>query len=162
MCFLAFFVSPLLFFSFPPQPPRIWIPLVNNYRSYRPISNIGEMDGPSRKQFYSQLTQNKFCILERILSNNWCLEAPFSYWSWVSLMFKKKIFGKPMNQTHIFNCRQKSPTKNNKYWTFLGVPLPRKSGSSRGLGVLISSKFLIIPTGLQRRRSLPKIAARWR
>ena len=53
-------------------------------------------------------------------------------------------------------------------WKEVIVTPPRKSGCGRGTGVLIFllkdffSKFLILPTGLPRRRSPPKIAARWR
>ena len=67
----------------------IWIPLFNHYRYYRQISTIDEMDCPTLKRFNSPLTQNLFCILERIFSNNWCLGATFSDRPQVSAMFKK-------------------------------------------------------------------------
>ena len=47
---------------------QIWIPFIKNYRSYRHISTIGQIDCPCPKRFYSPLTQHLFCILERILS----------------------------------------------------------------------------------------------
>ena len=88
---------------------HMWIPLLNNYRSYRQISIIGDIDCPSPKQFYSSLTQNWFRILERILSNNWCLDATCSNKPQVSSMFKKMLFWKPINQTQSFNCGPKGP-----------------------------------------------------
>ena len=48
---------------------HMWIPLLNQYRSYSQISTIGEIDCPTPKRFNSLLTQNPFPIFERILSN---------------------------------------------------------------------------------------------
>ena len=56
---------------------HMWIPLLNQYRSYRQISTIDEIDCPNPKRFNSLLTQNLFLIWERILSTNWCLDATF-------------------------------------------------------------------------------------
>ena len=54
-------------------------PLVKSYRSYRQISKVGEIDCPNLKRFNSPLTQNPFLMLERILRNDRCIHATFSY-----------------------------------------------------------------------------------
>ena len=53
---------------------------------------MGEIDCPTPKGFNSPLTQNPFCILERILSYAWFLDATFSNWPQVSSMFKQKSY----------------------------------------------------------------------
>ena len=83
---------------------------------------------------------------------------------------KKKL--KQINRTQVFNCGPKRPRRPPPKIYILEIPWgtpPRKSGRSRGTGVLIflltvfsSSKFLIFPTSLLRRGSPPKIAATWR
>ena len=100
-------------------------PLLNYYRSYRQISTIGEMDSPTPKKVNSPLTQNQFRTLERILSNNWCLDATFSKWPQVSSMFKKKLFWKPIYWNQILNCVSKCPKRpakktldNKKSWGY--------------------------------------------
>ena len=101
----------------------MWLPLLNHYRSYgyRQISTVGTIDCPNPKWFNSPLTQNQFLILERILSDNWCLGSTFSNWPQVSLMFKF-FFWTPINWTKIFNCRQKRPGRPAKkqvaYWGY--------------------------------------------
>ena len=102
---------------------------VNNYRSYRQISTIGEMDCPTSKRLNSPFTQNPFRILERFLSTNWYLDATFSTWPQVSMMFKKKFVWKPINWTQIFNCgpkRLKTPLKKKKKKTSIRYLWARK------------------------------------
>ena len=95
---------------------HFWVPLLNHHRSSRQISTIGEIDCPTPKRFSSPLTQNSFCILKRILSNNWCPGATLSEWPQVSSMLKKELFWGPINRTQIFNCEPKRPTKKNKHY----------------------------------------------
>ena len=120
---------------------HMWMPLLNHYRSFRQISTVGEIDCPNQKRFNSLLTRNQFIILERILSDNWCLGATFSNWPQVSLMLKRSFFWIPINQTQIFNCGRKRPGRPQKkissYWKFIEVTHSRKSGSGCGSGVII-------------------------
>ena len=119
---------------------------------YRQISTVGEIDCPNPKQFNSPLTQNPILILERILSDKWCLDATFYNWPQVSSMFrKKKFFWKPINQTQIFNCGRKRPwrpaKKRSSYWKFIEVTHSRMSGRGRRSGVIniLLKHFSLIP-----------------
>ena len=87
-------------------------------------------------------------------------------------VFKTFFFVLPIRRSQIFNCGSKRPDAPEKNTLDIqnsqGVP-PRKSNRSRRssvlffiLNVFLFSKFLILSTGLLRRRLPPKIAARWR
>ena len=115
------------------------MPLSNHYRSYGQIFIIGEIDCPTPKQFNSPLAQNSFSILERIFRKFFCLGKTFLV-DLKSTRCKKKKFYPPAEVR----------------------PRPQNGCINYFTKRFFSSKFLILPPGLPRRRSSPKIAARWR
>ena len=162
----------------------MWIPSWDQYRSYRQISTIGldqyrsyrqistigflQLECPNPKQCNSPWTQNPFHILEKIVSNNLCLDTTFSNWPQFPWYLKFKKIWKPINHRQIFNCGPKRPRhpakKHTRYWKLPRVPpaevwpRPRKQCNN----LFTQFLFLILSTGLPRCRLPPKIAARWR
>ena len=112
-------------------------------------------------------------FLEKNHSNTFLPDKTISCWSQVTMMFKKKRFYENQKKRcEIFKCgppRQACRVKKSSSpWKIIEVTHSRKSGRGRGSGVIIillklfSSKFLILSTGVPRRRLPPEIAARWR
>ena len=145
---------------------HMWIPLLNHYRSYRQISTIDEIDCPNHKRFNSPFTQNLFLIMERIFSNNWCLDATFSNWPQVSLMLKKKSILKTNKSKSDFQLWTETPRTPRKKTLDIenswGYPPPPKSGRGRGGSVLIFLLFFFFQNSWSCPRAYRGAGHRWK
>ena len=140
----------------------MWMPLLNQYRSHRHISTVGEIDCPNPKWFKSPLTQNQFLILLRFSSDNWCLGATFSNQPQVSSMFPPKKLLKTNKSVWNFQLWTEMPRTPHKkkqvaiesslrLHTRDSLPGLRKRCNNYFTKTFLKILFLILSTSLSRR-----------
>ena len=127
---------------------------------------------PTNKRFNSAYLHIKYLISRKIHSNTFWLDKTFIFSSQVTMMFKKKRFFKNKKIRVRFSIVDfpAKPAKQKKIALKKSLRLHTR-GTPAAAAERVNyffeknnffSKFLIWPSGLPRRRSSPKIAARWR